>query len=349
MASSSRFYAEHPLFQDELENIAEQMFQEPESDDEGAVSDKDSDLSDEDIFIDDSDSLSEQSVSDQEIEGEDSVATNFFIGKDGLTKWSKFSYATVSKTKKPNNINNGAGVNQCAKDIGNELESFLKIIDLTMINEIVTYTNTYIDDRRKQNDCTRYRDCKNTTISEFMAYLGLLYLIGVKKSHHVNVKEIWSTDGTGIEIARATMSYRRFLFLTRSLRFDDRASRAERRNIDKLAAIRTFSDAFVSNCKACYTPSAYTTIDEMLHPFSRTFSDAFVSNCKACYTPSAYTTIDEMLHPFRGRLLNICGINAQVLYSFAKPDICPKYRRIFLTNLALSLMKELVLNIDEYS
>lgn len=39
-------------------------------------------------------------------------------------------------------------------------------------------------------------------------------------------------------------------------------------------------------------------------------------------------------------LMNIGGINAQILHKFACPTKAPKHRRIFLKNLALSLMKE---------
>ncbi|XP_022183154.1 piggyBac transposable element-derived protein 4-like [Myzus persicae] len=63
------------------------------------------------------------------------------------------------------------------------------------------------------------------------------------------------------------MSYKRFLFLCRCLRFDDRETRAERRVIDKLAPIRTTFDLFLKNINQNYNLSEYTTIDEMLHPF----------------------------------------------------------------------------------
>jgi hypothetical protein len=39
-------------------------------------------------------------------------------------------------------------------------------------------------------------------------------------------------------------------------------------------------------------------------------------------------------------LMNIAGINAQVLYAFSKPNDAPNRRRIFLKNLSMSLMKE---------
>ena len=39
-------------------------------------------------------------------------------------------------------------------------------------------------------------------------------------------------------------------------------------------------------------------------------------------------------------LMNIGGINAQILFKFACPAKAPEHRRVFLKNLALSLMKE---------
>lgn len=125
----------------------------------------------------------------------------------------------------------------------------------------------YVEQLRAVHQNSRERDCENIDRDEFMAYLGLLYLIGVKKSHHANVKEIFASASTGIQITRAVMSYKRFLFITRCLRFDDKKTRNERRKTDKLAAIRDFFGAFVDNCKSSFNLSEYTTIDEMLHPF----------------------------------------------------------------------------------
>jgi len=142
----------------------------------------------------------------------------------------------------------------------------MKIIDLDMVDEIVKYTNMYINDKITTYN-SRDRDCKDISRSELLAYFGLLYLIGIKKGHHKNVLELWANDGTGIEITRVVMSYKRFLFITRCLRFDDRSTRADRRKFDKLSAIRSFLDSFVNNSRASYNMSEFTTIDEMLHPF----------------------------------------------------------------------------------
>jgi hypothetical protein len=95
---------------------------------------------------------------------------------------------------------------------------------------------------------------------EILAYFELLFLIGIKKAHHANVKELWSADGSSIEITRATMSYKRFLFLCRCLRFDDRETRAERRAIDKLSPIRTTFDLFLKNINQNYNLNEYTAL-----------------------------------------------------------------------------------------
>jgi len=109
--------------------------------------------------------------------------------------------------------------------------------------------------------------CTETSRREIMALLGLLYLIGTRKGHPANVGELWTADGTGIQILRPCMSYDRFLFLLRCIRFDDLQTRPGRRQTDKFAPIRTILDIFVKICQQCYNTSEFTPIDEMLHPF----------------------------------------------------------------------------------
>jgi len=45
-----------------------------------------------------------------------------------------------------------------------------------------------------------------TSRSEIMALLGLLYLIGTMNGHHANVRELWTADVTGVQILRASAS-----------------------------------------------------------------------------------------------------------------------------------------------
>nr|CAH7742046.1 unnamed protein product [Callosobruchus chinensis] len=133
------------------------------------------------------------------------------------------------------------------------------------IQYIVSCTNIYID--AMQPKFERSRDCKKTDFEEISAVLGLLYMAGLKKANHLNLLELWATDGSGIECFRATMNIKRFYFLLRALRFDDFRDRQQRRLQDNLAPIRYLLDEFISKCRQNYTIGEYGTIDEMLEAF----------------------------------------------------------------------------------
>lgn len=106
-----------------------------------------------------------------------------------------------------------------------------------------------------------------TDIDEIKALFGLLYLAGVLKAQHINLEELWSSEGVGPEIFRNVISQKRFYFLLRALRFDNVNTRIERRKLDKLAPIREVFDSFVQQCISHYEVGPYTTIDEMLEAF----------------------------------------------------------------------------------
>lgn len=179
--------------------------------------------------------------SDSEFSDDDAVDTDgqrFFVGKDQISKWNKIPVATTSKTKRKNIVRIFPGPKSHAKGLTSEISAFEKLINANMVERVVNYTNMYIESKRVDIEYSRERDSKHTTKSEIMALLGLLIIIGTKKANHVNVQELWANDGSGLEITRQVMSYKRFLFLIRCLRFDDRNTREEKKKIDKLAAVR---------------------------------------------------------------------------------------------------------------
>lgn len=63
------------------------------------------------------------------------------------------------------------------------------------------------------------------------------------------------------------MSEKRFRFLLRCRRFDDVRDRPQRSQIDKFAPIRELYELMINQFQACFTPSAYLTIDEKLLAF----------------------------------------------------------------------------------
>ncbi|XP_050502395.1 piggyBac transposable element-derived protein 4 isoform X4 [Diabrotica virgifera virgifera] len=261
------FMARRPLVQSQFETNAEDLFFEPDLDDEHHLPAVDSEFSEEEIEEQIENSASEQENTSDESDEEKEIMEEFFVGKNKSIKWRKKTYLVSAKTKAINKDKIPTGLTHRAVDIKNELDAFLQIFDLSMIDDTLKYTNMYIDEELRIRQYPRDRDCKNIERHELMAYFGLLYLIGIKKSHHANMKEMFAGDGTGIGIARAVMGHKRFLFITRCLRFDDKNTRSERKKVDKLAAIREFFQAFVNNCKSSYNLGEYTTIDEMLQPF----------------------------------------------------------------------------------
>lgn len=195
------------------------------------------------------------------------VKRPYYVKVEQSLKWKKDPYLKSSKVKSKNIVKILPGLTSATKDITDEVSAFQKIIDLDMVDDIIKYTNMYIESKRNTISYKRKRDCQNTTRCEILALIGTLFLIRTKKGSHTNVLELWATNGTGIQLLRAVMSYKRVLFLLRCLRFDDKSTRNVREQIDKLAPIRSMLDSFVNNCKNSYTVSECVTIDEMLHSF----------------------------------------------------------------------------------
>jgi len=69
---------------------------------------------------------------------------------------------------------------------------------------------------------------------EIDALLGLLYLTGYLRSNHLNLHNLWGTDGFSPEYFRAAMSKYCFSLLLRAVRFDHIETRDIKWAIDKL-------------------------------------------------------------------------------------------------------------------
>ncbi|XP_067126936.1 piggyBac transposable element-derived protein 4-like [Centruroides vittatus] len=209
-----------------------------------------------------SDSESEQSCSDLD---EVSTSGSFFMGKDRVTRWNKEMPLQTQRREKENIITHLPGPNGRAKFVKTPSECWKLFFDDDILNHIVENTNKYIE--RIKEKFSRERDAISTNICEIKAFIGILFACAVMKLNTVNLRDIWTSDGFGIEIIKPVMSEKRFSFLIRALRFDDKATRNDRRNTDKLAAVRDFFEKFVTNCQKNYCPSEYLTIDEMLEAF----------------------------------------------------------------------------------
>ena len=115
---------------------------------------------------------SEADISEDETDNDDG---NFYIGRDKQTRWRKTQIAPRAKTRGKNIVKKIPGPTSHARDASTELGAYLKIMDIDITDEIVKCTNKYMQAIRHK--FARERRCTETSRSEIMALLGLLYLV----------------------------------------------------------------------------------------------------------------------------------------------------------------------------
>ena len=140
-----------------------------------------------------------------------------------------------------------------------------------MIEKIVENTNKKIEPFLEMNrhlieNSNKYTSYKKLDVIDIRTFFGILYLRAAFKLNLMNQNIIWNHEATH-SIFGAGMSLSRFQFITRFVTFDDKATREDRWQYDKLARMREFFEAVnVNNARAHY-PSFYLAIDETLYPY----------------------------------------------------------------------------------
>ncbi|XP_025195652.1 piggyBac transposable element-derived protein 4-like [Melanaphis sacchari] len=249
-----------------------------------------------DLESNSSDSIIDYSNSDLSYhESDDELPLNlrkkYFVGKDG-TKWSRRPPNQRIRVASVNHVTEKHGVTEIAKNTKTILEAWNLFFPLEMIEHIVEWA---------------------------------------LKNGHRKTRDIWSNDGCGIDIVMCAMSENRFLFLLRSIRFDDYRSREERKKIDKMTHIRKVFDDFVQNCKMNYKISEYATLDEKLQSFrGRCPFRQYMPNKPAKYGIKIFALVDS---------ISYYTSNLEV-YTGVQPD--GPFR---VDNSAISVTKRLVLPI----
>lgn len=230
------------------------------------VDDVHSDSEEDALEVRDTDSASEQEFSEAEETAEKTNESGlYYLGKDKTTKWRRHVPPKNVRTRSENKVLRLPSSRLITRDLKEPLDIWKHFINDNMLDIIVDGTNIFIESLSDRY--SRDSDARLTNRAEVQALLGLIYYAGILKANHLNTKELWETNGSGVEIFRLTMSLNRFRFLLSSLRFDDKRTRTERKMLDKLAPIREFYDRFVENCKTGYSLSEFVTIDEKLEAF----------------------------------------------------------------------------------
>ena len=218
----------------------------------------------EDVLVEDAAEADDSSSSSAEendvlINSAASTASAEYFGKSGR-RWSDTPPPT-SRTRGCNIFTVGNwGVLISPQ---NKVECFDSFFPPAMLSHILKYTN--------QHAAAHYARKKvqwdPIDMIELKAFVGILYLLGVSKGNHENIRNLWSDGPMARPVFKATMSVNRFEIIRCHLRFDSIDTRQERRARDKFAPFREIWNFFESKCRENYKPSAEVCIDEQLIPF----------------------------------------------------------------------------------
>lgn len=189
---------------------------------------------------------------------------NILYGKN-QHKWSTKPRDPRTRTAARNVLHIVPGPAGMAKELSQPKDLFYLFVEEEMINVIVQYTNVEIDIKKNKYKTSKYTTTQ-TSANEIKALLGLLIQSAGLKSNHLPTRTLFDTLRSA-KTYKACMSAERFDFLLRCMRFDDRNTRQERRESDRLAPIRNFWEQFIENCRKWYKPGSYITVDEQLVGF----------------------------------------------------------------------------------
>ena len=147
--------------------------------------------------------------------------------------WTTTKQVTsVGRAPNQNVIKHGPGPGRQAKQVTDSLEAFILFITDNMLTTIVEYTNSNqfnsssipIPIQFEENlivNSNKYTHCETTDLTEMKAFRAAL------KANIRNSNQLWYRESSN-DVFAATVSLKRFHFLTRFIEFDDKASREER-------------------------------------------------------------------------------------------------------------------------
>lgn len=268
MASGSGRKTIRPTDPD-FENIAQQWLD--ESSYAGSESSEDSNHEDfADVDINDSAEddpnyvqISQDEYDSSESDVEDSSPERngeFMVAPNGK-KWAKHNSKKATKISRHNIVRFTPGPARKG-EVFTHMDAWKKFITSAITEEIILCTN-----REASRVClVKGKRWQPIEKDEMDAFLGLLLMAGVEKSWDVPVRELF-LDKLSNPIYRACMSVNRFEDIRRFLRFDDKRTRNQRLETDKLAPISYIWNLFLIQCKTIMVPKLNVTIDEQLVAF----------------------------------------------------------------------------------
>lgn len=198
-------------------------------------------------------------ASDFNSDSDDAEEMIIKFSKNENISWNSKPIPKLGQTSTRNIIKNLPGLTKYACVRVTDIKSSFSLFFQRTMEKVLKMSN--IEGRNVYGS-----EWKDLDIPFIQSYIGLLILAGVYKSHGESTKSLWNAE-TGRSIFPATMSLKSFSMISRILRFDDKETRKERRNKDKLAAIREIYESWNDNLSKMYYPDEYVTVDEQLVGF----------------------------------------------------------------------------------
>ena len=228
------------------------------------VIDHDSEI-EEEVSEDEDDLELNSDSNDSDFEPDEGIAipippSKTFMSKNSEIQWSSSPNIRQTRMSAENIIKTVPGPTRMAVTRVTDIKSAFELVMPNSIQKIILEM-TNLEGRRVFGE--KWKELDKTHLD---AYLGLLILAGVYKSKDESTASLWGAE-TGRAIFRATMSLETFHIFSRVIRFDNRETRAGRRERDKLAAVRTVWDKWVEQLPLLYNPGPNITVDERLVAF----------------------------------------------------------------------------------
>lgn len=206
------------------------------------------------LLCDDEDieNLSEDVVGSDTV-GEECDTPHVYKSKSGKTYLAHPPRST--RRAVPNIFRERPGLRNDGK-VESILQSFQKFMTPEIMQILVLHTNEEAE----------HKNIPKTDDTEILALLGIFILMGANDDTKLDYHDLWSKK-LGRSAYIATMSRNRFRQLTKILRFDDKTTRAERKQADKFAPLREIFDLLDHTFLKYFTPGMNVVIDEMLSLF----------------------------------------------------------------------------------
>ena len=226
---------------------------------------------------------------------------DFYISRCGNIQWNKTA-PSASQTRSINILRQRQSIPRHVRDkcLSSPIETFVHFFPCEFLNIILTATN--------DKGCVSDPDFIPMSIDELYGFLGILLFAGAYHDNRLTIDELFHSE-RGRPIYNATMARQRFKTILRHLRFDDRQTRSERRQNDKLAAIREVWETFVGRLRSSYNPGPSCTVDEMLTPFrGKCPFRQYIPSKPARYGMKIWWLCDsQTFYPYNGEIY--CGRN----------------------------------------